>query len=267
MSDSDIDIGSRWGPNLDKELEKANFGILCLTPDCTSSSWILYEAGALSKFVDKSRVCPYLFELQPTDIKGPLVNFQAARANKEDTLKLILTIYHASGETTLTDQRVRSIFEKFWPELEMTLATIPPQTSTNSQNKPRSSEDMVEEILKIVREQSNYISEIHNRLDTEKKRQTLNFNEMFTEATLKTPFKVEKDIKIDQDTYRITLMGNKQTDFTRAKRMLLDLEIMEEDKKPIIADNHDLLKILNDLAETHNFNGIIDSSMVWRPAE
>jgi hypothetical protein len=58
MSDSDIDIGSRWGQNLDKELESANFGILCLTPESLNSTWIHYEAGALSKFIDKSRVCP-----------------------------------------------------------------------------------------------------------------------------------------------------------------------------------------------------------------
>jgi len=95
MSESDIDTGSRWGPDLDKELEKSHFGILCLTPESMLSTWIHYEAGALSKFVDKARVCPYLLGLQPTDIKGTLVNFQMARANKEDTLKLVQAINHA----------------------------------------------------------------------------------------------------------------------------------------------------------------------------
>jgi hypothetical protein len=89
MSDSDIDIGARWGPNLDKELEETHFGILCLTPECLESPWIHYEAGALSKFVDKAHVCPYLLGLEPSDVKGPFVNFQAAEANKTGTLKLV----------------------------------------------------------------------------------------------------------------------------------------------------------------------------------
>lgn len=163
MSDSDIDIGSRWGPDLDKELEKSQFGILCLTPESMSSTWIHYEAGALSKFVDKSYVCPYLLDLQPTDIKGPLVNFQAARANKEDTLKLIQTINHATGDRILPDARVSTIFERFWPDLEAALASIP--SEANRATEPsRPQKDMVEEILKIVRDQSKAMAEIQSKL-------------------------------------------------------------------------------------------------------
>lgn len=159
MSESDIDIGSRWGPDLDKELEKAHFGVLCLTPESMSSTWIHYEAGALSKFVDKAHVCPYLLDLQPNDIKGPLVNFQAARANKDDTLKLVQTISHAAGDRVLSDKRVHAIFEKFWPDLETVLASI--HLGAREVAEPsRSQKDMIEEILKTVREQSRIISEV-----------------------------------------------------------------------------------------------------------
>ena len=40
------------------------------------------------KICDKTRVCPYLLDLEPTDITGPLTQFQAAKANKEATEKL-----------------------------------------------------------------------------------------------------------------------------------------------------------------------------------
>jgi len=95
MSESDIDIGLRWITELDKVLEENDFGILCLTPECLDALWIHYEAGALSKSLNKSHVCPYLLCLEPTDIKGPLTNFQASRANKQDTLKLLQTINNA----------------------------------------------------------------------------------------------------------------------------------------------------------------------------
>lgn len=163
MSDSDIDIGSRWGPDLDKELEKSQFGILCITPESATSTWIHYEAGALSKFVDKSHVCQYLLGLQPTDIKGPLMNFQAARADKEDTLKFMQTINRATGERILPDARIATIFERFWPDLEAALARIPPEAKKTTEPS-RSQDDMVEEILKTVREQARIMAEMQNRL-------------------------------------------------------------------------------------------------------
>lgn len=164
MSESDIDIGSRWGQDLDKELEKASFGILCLTPECISSPWIHYEAGALSKFVDKSRVCPYLLDLQPTDIKGPLVNFHMAKADKDGTLKLVQTINRALSDRPLSEDQLSTSFEAFWPRMEATLAAIPHEIQ-EPKDSPRPMEDMVVEILKTVREQASISSDVLRRLD------------------------------------------------------------------------------------------------------
>jgi hypothetical protein len=163
MSESDIDIGSRWGPDLDRELEQTDFGILCLTPECKSSTWIHYEAGALSKLVDKSRVCPYLLGLQPTDLIGPLVNFQAAKANREETLKLMQTINNIAGDKPLPSDRLKSTFERFWPDLEAEINKIA-QHDSNIKKYSRTSPDMVEETLRIVRDMAKTILEIQNQL-------------------------------------------------------------------------------------------------------
>jgi hypothetical protein len=56
MSDEDIEMGSRWGPELDKQLSEANFGIICLTPESLTAVYIHYEAGALSKIINESHV-------------------------------------------------------------------------------------------------------------------------------------------------------------------------------------------------------------------
>jgi hypothetical protein len=165
MAESDIDIGSRWGPDLDKELEKANFGILCLTPENIDSTWIHYEAGALSKSVDKARVCPFLLGLQPTDVKGPLVNFQMAKATKEDTMKLVQTINRACAQSdkVLPDERISAIFEKFWPDLQIDLDSIRSETPESLESF-RSSEDIIAEILETVRELVVISSNIQKRM-------------------------------------------------------------------------------------------------------
>jgi hypothetical protein len=89
MSAEDIDKGARWASDLASQLESIQFGVLCLTSDCIASPWILFEAGALSKTLDKARVCPYLFDISPADLAGPLIQFNAAKADKDDTRKLI----------------------------------------------------------------------------------------------------------------------------------------------------------------------------------
>jgi len=60
LSSNDIRSGQRWFSEIGKELQNTKFGILCLTPSNKEAPWILFEAGAISKIVDESRVVPLL---------------------------------------------------------------------------------------------------------------------------------------------------------------------------------------------------------------
>ena len=51
---NDIEKGTRWSGEIAGELEKASFGLFCLTRDNINSPWMMFEAGALSKHVDKA---------------------------------------------------------------------------------------------------------------------------------------------------------------------------------------------------------------------
>ena len=74
VSSEDIDKGARWSTDIAKELEKSSYGILCITKDNVDAPWLNFEAGALSKSVEKSRVSPFLFGLKRSDVKpGPLL--------------------------------------------------------------------------------------------------------------------------------------------------------------------------------------------------
>ena len=62
VSSEDIAKGVQWGVALSKELDQNSVGILCITRQNVSSPWINYEAGALAKHLEESRVIPFVFQ-------------------------------------------------------------------------------------------------------------------------------------------------------------------------------------------------------------
>lgn len=125
FSSEDIDKGARWSTDIAEELENASFGILCVTKDNMESKWLNFEAGALSKAIDKSRVCPLLFHLKPSDISdGPLLQFQMANVNKDDIYKIFRSINTSLGDNGLDEMRLEKVFSRIWPEMEKAFNSI-----------------------------------------------------------------------------------------------------------------------------------------------
>ena len=94
VSSEDIDKGARWSSDIAKELEDSTFGILCVTKDNLHAPWLSFEAGALSKTMDKSFVTPFLFDIKRSEVNGPILQFQSTVFEKED-IKNILDIVKA----------------------------------------------------------------------------------------------------------------------------------------------------------------------------
>jgi TIR domain len=152
MSAVDIEGGARWSADIANELETTQFGIICLTAENLEAPWIHFEAGALSKALQKAYVCPYLLGIAPQELQGPLVQFQAIRAEKEETRKLIHTINHAQGNAALTEHKVNSAFERWWPDLDKNLATVPRPEEGGQPARPE--REMMAEILELIRAKS-----------------------------------------------------------------------------------------------------------------
>jgi hypothetical protein len=150
MSAADLDKGSRWSAQVAGELEQAKVGILCLTRDNVAAPWVLFEAGALSKTLTETYVCPYLLGLRPSDLRGPLVQFQAAEANETDTRRLLATINTVLGASALSERALDRAFATWWPNLAKTLESLP--TGKPSGRPARSERDLLEETLTLVRE-------------------------------------------------------------------------------------------------------------------
>lgn len=124
MSEEDIKKGTRWSAELASELEKTRVGIICVTPENLNAPWILFEAGALSKTLNKTYVCPYLYKLEKMELVGPLSQFQATKADKADTKKLLATINSATDHP-LSEKQLEDTFKRWWPELDRRLKRIP----------------------------------------------------------------------------------------------------------------------------------------------
>ena len=157
LSSQDIEAGARWGDEVARELTETSFGIVCLTAENQTAPWILFEAGALAKTLDKSRVVPYLIGLEPTDVqRGPLAQFQGKRANKTETWGLVRTI-NRTLEHPLQDDQIKRTFERWWPDLDEKLKQLP-ELEQNQESK-RSTDDMIEEILELVRQMSRELDD------------------------------------------------------------------------------------------------------------
>lgn len=151
-SPHDISKGSRWSNDISKELDDTKVGLICLTQDNLESPWIMFEAGALSKNVDNSKVCPILFNVDTSQIIGPLTQFQATtKFSKEEIYKTILMLNEELGEFKLKTSDLDEQFEMWWPRLKENVEKILSNIQPVSKTEKRPTEDILEEILQLTR--------------------------------------------------------------------------------------------------------------------
>ncbi len=155
LSSEDIDKGARWSTDIAEKLKDSSFGILCVTKDNIDAPWLIFEAGALSKTMDKSFVSPFLFGIKLSEVvDSPLLQFQATTFDKEDVFKLVITMNKACGESRLTDENLRKAFDLWWPSLKKDLDDLVDFQESNSEAKRSKSTDcgdILEEILNLSR--------------------------------------------------------------------------------------------------------------------
>lgn len=147
----DIEKGARWESHIAQELATSNVGLICLTKDNINRPWILFEAGALSKNFGKSNVCTILFNVDSSQITGPLTSFQATRFDKTDFKKLIKTINETGGELKLDSKVLDEVFDMWWPRLEEKINQTITNYKDESHTEERPEREILEEILELTR--------------------------------------------------------------------------------------------------------------------
>jgi hypothetical protein len=119
-----IEPGTLWSTELQRQLDAADAGLVCLTPEAVGSPWIHYEAGLLAAEVRKERGEPtiftYLLGLEPRSLTGPLSAYQPATAGRADTARLVDSLLRFAGAEPDMD------YDTWWSGVTDELAQIPP---------------------------------------------------------------------------------------------------------------------------------------------
>ena len=92
MSELDIPAGAQWGREVEGELREAKYAVICLTSDNLTEPWILFEAGALWKAFEGTRVCPYLFRVTEATVTYPLAKVLLSYKVVDTIIQIILLL-------------------------------------------------------------------------------------------------------------------------------------------------------------------------------
>lgn len=169
VSSEDIDKGTRWSTDIAQELEESTYGVLCVTRENLAAPWINFEAGALSKTIDKSNVSPFLFQIKRSEVHGPLLQFQSTVYEKDDVAKLMQSINNRlQDRERLDDVLLRKSFDVWWPQLEEQLDALTAQAEKPAGEKGakrdasargalQDSTGILEELLELARSQQKLL--------------------------------------------------------------------------------------------------------------
>lgn len=122
-----------------------------MTRENFEKPWILFEAGALSKDLDRSKVCSVLFGMDQADLSGPLTTFQTTNFDRLDFKKLLSTINESGGENKLPKETFDKVFDMWWPHLEASIAKVLKTQGPEIQESIRNDRELLEEILDLSR--------------------------------------------------------------------------------------------------------------------
>ncbi|MFJ5775739.1 toll/interleukin-1 receptor domain-containing protein [Streptomyces sp. NPDC093094] len=165
VSSLDVAKGERGLAVIARELEGSSHGIICVNRANQSAPWLNFEAGAISKQVDKSRVFPVLIDLPGSDLKGPLRGFQYTELFSEaDMLRLIESIWETCPDSNIDLTQLQRNFSRLWPELLESLKEIRQTPSIESEpgQEARSDADKLDELLGLARQNQRRIESLES---------------------------------------------------------------------------------------------------------
>ena len=157
VSSEDIEKGSAWFPKIAAELDKSNFGIICVTRENLQSRWLHFEAGVLAGKFSQTKVAPLLIEFQKNvQIPPPLSELQLTKFAKDDFFKLLCAL-NKNTSKPVPDTVLTKTFDRSWGHIakkaEEKIKELPLPASALTVK--RSQEEILEEILDIVRSLRN----------------------------------------------------------------------------------------------------------------
>ncbi|MGW4944494.1 TIR domain-containing protein [Actinoplanes sp. NPDC004185] len=152
MSTEDISKGQRWGVEIGSRLAELGQGIICVTRENSGEPWLNFEAGALAKSLEDSRVRPLLLDLPASDLTGPLAQFQATEVTSRDDMLRFVASLNDSCSQPLDGTRLERAFERNWDDLQDRVTPLLSAAGQGEVKAERSKEDMLREVLEGIRD-------------------------------------------------------------------------------------------------------------------
>lgn len=152
MSTNSIAKGSRWSPEIAKRLEETSEAIVCVTSENQNAPWLNFEAGALAKATG-SRVRPLLIDLAPSDVDGPLSEFQLTSASDKDDVRRMIEGINENCNRPLQSDILSDTFEREWPALAAKVQEVQQLIGgqANPKRRKRDDPELLDEVLSRVR--------------------------------------------------------------------------------------------------------------------
>ncbi|MBN7809411.1 hypothetical protein J0A68_00500 [Algoriphagus sp. H41] len=168
FSPKDLSGGIVWINELNTQLAKTNAGIIFLTPENQHEPWIQFEAGALAKGFSANRVFVLLIDLEPHQVEGPLSNFNLSKSDEDGIKKLILNLNDLLEENKVSHHILNKVVDKYYPDLQLTINNTIAKRPIKEETAKRSSADIQNEMLTILRSLSNRVASLEKRTGEEK---------------------------------------------------------------------------------------------------
>ena len=130
MSEQDTEKSSYGLSRISKQLESADFAILCLTKQNLQSRWLHFETGVLAKSVGENRVIPLLVGLTDSDIEAPMSEFDCVKIVEGDIRRMLMRMNNACRKP-LPDSTLLRTSIKWWPEFRDCIGALT-RMSTNA---------------------------------------------------------------------------------------------------------------------------------------
>ncbi|PRY28030.1 toll/interleukin-1 receptor domain-containing protein [Pseudosporangium ferrugineum] len=150
MSDEEIRSGARWNETIAQSLDKCDFGIVCVTRSNQEAAWLMFEAGALAKRLEVSRLIPLCIDLMPSDITSPLQAFQGRHLDEVGMRDIVIDLNDLAPQPKRRDA-IERLFDRMWPDLEGVVEEARRAPVQPGKESHRSVQDMLGELVTRVR--------------------------------------------------------------------------------------------------------------------
>ncbi|MDU4995192.1 MAG: toll-Interleukin receptor [Enterobacteriaceae bacterium] len=203
ISTRSIDRGAIWFTEINDSLKDVSVGVILLTQENKNKPWILFETGALAKGLTTNRVCTFLIDLKPEDLKDPLAQFNHTTPGIDSMWELVRTINGCLNERALDERILKQVFNTYWPQFDEEFQTALENNPQEEDIPPRSPDDILNEILNTTRSLEKRVRNIENNRFGSTLRKDLAYNNSYS---------TDDVYRAQADIYNIMNIGVREED-------------------------------------------------------